>query len=169
MSTTTTRKLLDESLSTIQDDILRMGSLVEEQINRAVYALREREVKMAHQVVEADNRVNELRYRLEDECLRAIATQQPAARGGQPEQHQPRRQPAGTQAPGRAHPAAARARGAAERAARGHWPQVGLPAVAGAQRPPLVLTSTRPSRPAAHTVLPSRANTACRLAVLPVG
>lgn len=80
MSTTTTRKLLDESLSTIQDDILRMGSLVEEQINRAVYALRERDVKMAHQVVEADNRVNELRYRLEDECLRAIATQQPAAR-----------------------------------------------------------------------------------------
>ncbi len=80
MNISRTRKLLDENLSVIQDDILRMGSMVEEQVNRAVYSLKEHDVKMAHQVIDADERVDQLRYRLEDECLRTIATQQPAAR-----------------------------------------------------------------------------------------
>ena len=80
MTGTHARKLLDENLSTIQDGILRMGSMVEEQIKRAVHVLKERDVNMARQVVEADDRVDQLRYRLEAECLRTIATQQPAAR-----------------------------------------------------------------------------------------
>ncbi len=80
MMSTHSRKLLDDNLSVIQDDILRMGSMVEEQVNRAIYALKERDVKVAHQVIEADQRVDQLRYRVEDECLRTIATQQPAAR-----------------------------------------------------------------------------------------
>lgn len=80
MNITHSRKLLDDHLSAIQDDILRMGSMVEEQVNRAIHALKERDIKLAHQVVEADDRVDQLRYRIEEACLRTIATQQPAAR-----------------------------------------------------------------------------------------
>jgi phosphate transport system protein len=80
MSTTRTRTLLDHDLRVVRDDVLRMGSLVEEQTERAVRALKERDVSLAHHVVESDERVNELRYKIEDECLRTMATQQPAAR-----------------------------------------------------------------------------------------
>jgi phosphate transport system protein len=75
-----TRTLLDHELRAIRDDILRMGSLTEEQTTRAVQSLKNRDLKLAHQVVADDERINALRYKVEDECLRVIATQQPAAR-----------------------------------------------------------------------------------------
>ena len=80
MSISPTRILLDQDLRTLRDDILRMGSLIEEQTERSIRALKERDVKLAHQIVESDERVNALRYKIEDECLRTMATQQPAAR-----------------------------------------------------------------------------------------
>ena len=80
MSISPTRLLLDQDLRTIRDDILRMGSLIEEQTERAIRALKERDMSLAHQIVESDERVNALRYKIEEECLRTMATQQPAAR-----------------------------------------------------------------------------------------
>jgi phosphate transport system protein len=66
-------------MRSIRDDILRMGSLVEEQTARSVMALKERDLSMAHQITEVDTRVNALRYKIEHECLRTMATQAPAA------------------------------------------------------------------------------------------
>lgn len=60
--------------------MLRIGSLVEEQIRQSVRALKERSAALARQVVDSDARVNELRYKVEDECLKCIARQQPTAR-----------------------------------------------------------------------------------------
>ncbi len=57
-----------------------MGSLVGDQIANSVRALKDRDLSLAHQVVEADQRINALRYQVESECVRAIATQQPAAK-----------------------------------------------------------------------------------------
>lgn len=74
------RSVLDHSIDEIRNDILRMGSFIGEQIADAVRALKERNLSLAHQVVESDQRVNELRYRVESECVRTIATQQPAAK-----------------------------------------------------------------------------------------
>jgi phosphate transport system protein len=64
----------------VRDDILRMGSLVSDQIGGSVRALRERSSRHANAVIESDARVNDLRYKVESECLIAIARQQPAAR-----------------------------------------------------------------------------------------
>lgn len=75
-----TRSLLDHDLQTIREDVLRIGSLVEDQIRLSVRALKERNMSLARQVIEADKRVNELRYKVEEECLRCIARQQPTAR-----------------------------------------------------------------------------------------
>lgn len=76
---TATRTLLDRDISIIRNDILRLGSLVEDQIRRAVQALRERNVNLGQYVVDSDGLVNELRYKIESECLSVIARQQPTA------------------------------------------------------------------------------------------
>lgn len=74
------RSVLDHSIDEIRNDILRMGSFIGEQIANAVQALKNRDLSLAHQVVESDRRVNELRYRVELKCVQTIATQQPAAK-----------------------------------------------------------------------------------------
>ena len=73
------RKLLDHDLDTIRDDVLRLASLVDEQLAFAVKALVERNLDLAHQVNSVDERINQLRYKIEEECMTTIATQQPAA------------------------------------------------------------------------------------------
>jgi len=73
------RTLLDHDQNAIRDDILRMGSLVNEQLKNSVRALRDRNLDLAHEVISADDRINQLRYKIEQECLFTIATQQPAA------------------------------------------------------------------------------------------
>lgn len=74
------RSALDHDIAEIRNDILRMGSLVGDQIANSVRALKNCDLTLAHQVIEADQRVNALRYQVESECVRAIATQQPAAK-----------------------------------------------------------------------------------------
>ncbi len=74
------RSVLDHSIDEIRNDILRMGSFIGEQIAGAVRALKERDLSLAHQIVGSDQRVNELRYKIEQECVRTIATQQPTAK-----------------------------------------------------------------------------------------
>jgi phosphate transport system protein len=79
ISSTSHRKLLDHDLDVIRDDILRLGSLVDEQMAAAIKALVDRNIDLAHQVNSVDDRINQLRYKIEEECLKTIATQQPAA------------------------------------------------------------------------------------------
>ncbi len=79
MASSTYRSLLDRDLGVIRDDVLRLGSLVDEQLQASVRALQERNLDAARQVISADERVNALRYKIEEECLATIATQQPAA------------------------------------------------------------------------------------------
>jgi phosphate transport system protein len=71
--------MLDRELNAIRDNVLRLGSLVKEQLEYSIKALRERNQRLAYQVISADERINELRYRVEEDCLTTIARQQPAA------------------------------------------------------------------------------------------
>lgn len=79
MSTSTTRSQLDHALKNLSDDILRIGTLAEEQIRLAVRALETRDAPLAHQVIAADARINSLRYSIERDCLNVMARQQPAS------------------------------------------------------------------------------------------
>jgi phosphate transport system protein len=74
-----TRRALDASLREIQDDLLRMGSLIEAAISRALQALVNSDLGLAHAIVAEDAAVNRLRFHVEEGCLATIATQQPAA------------------------------------------------------------------------------------------
>ena len=63
----------------VQDELLLMGSLVEQATIQSVEALKKRDVKTATEVYHADQQINEKRYAIENSVLILIATQQPLA------------------------------------------------------------------------------------------
>lgn len=67
----------NEGLQGIQDDLLAMGNMVQNSIVRAVEALKNRDLTLAHQVVADDSRVNQQRFAVEDKCIRLMAAHQP--------------------------------------------------------------------------------------------
>jgi phosphate transport system protein len=70
----------DREYDQIQDELLRMGAMVVQAIARSMQALENTDAKLARHIIEDDNQINVLRYRLEEDCLALIATKQPAAR-----------------------------------------------------------------------------------------
>jgi len=77
--TTSIRSQFDRELRAVQDNLLRMAGLLDEAIERSIQALAERDMELARRVVVDDFKVNDLRFKVENQCLTLIATQQPAA------------------------------------------------------------------------------------------
>jgi len=75
-----TRVTFDRELRALQQDILRMGSLVEQAVYKAVEALVKRDPVLAKEVMTGDDAIDALRLAIENRCVRLIATQQPIAR-----------------------------------------------------------------------------------------
>jgi phosphate transport system protein len=73
------RATYDREFSEIQEDIIRLGALVEQAIARSMECLEQRDAGLAQQIINEDTKINDLRFQLEEECLRLIARQQPAA------------------------------------------------------------------------------------------
>ncbi len=63
----------------LERDVLHMGEVVVEAINRSVEALGSLDAKEAKEVIDNDAKVNEQRWALEDKCVDLIALQQPVA------------------------------------------------------------------------------------------
>jgi phosphate transport system protein len=74
------RRSFEEALQAAKDDTLRLGSLVESQLERAGRALHERDVDLADSVRWDDAQVNELQRSINMEINTVIATQGPVAR-----------------------------------------------------------------------------------------
>lgn len=74
------RRSFDEELKALKEEMLTMGSLVEEAIHNAVRALAEQDVELAEQVNENDERIDEYEVSIEEKCIRLIALQQPVAK-----------------------------------------------------------------------------------------
>ncbi len=70
----------DEELAGLKQKILQMGSLVEDQIQRALKALVDRDDVIAKDVIENDHRVNTLDVEVDEMCLEMLALKQPTAR-----------------------------------------------------------------------------------------
>ena len=73
------REHFEQDLSELQGDVVRMGSMVEKMVMRAVTALKERDLALAEQVIAEDDQVDALAYATEDKVLLLICTQQPVA------------------------------------------------------------------------------------------
>lgn len=63
----------------VQDELLLMGSMVEQATLRSIQALKKRDIEGAKAIYNEDNLVNEKRYAIENSVLILIATQQPLA------------------------------------------------------------------------------------------
>ena len=74
------RQSFDRSLEELQQEILRMGSLVEQAIYNAVHSLAVQNVDLAKSVIEGDRVIDQMELEIEDKCLKLIATQQPMAK-----------------------------------------------------------------------------------------
>ncbi len=76
---TSARATLDRDIGGLTDGLMRMGSLVDDAIDQAMKSLAQRDTRLAHQIVDGDAHINDLRFAIEEQCLTLIATQQPAA------------------------------------------------------------------------------------------
>lgn len=76
----TTRSAFDQELQELRDNVLRMGSMVDTAVGRSIQALKERDQSLAQQIIAEDEDINELRFKVEGDCVRLIARQQPTAR-----------------------------------------------------------------------------------------
>jgi phosphate transport system protein len=73
------RTYFSRELQRLQDDILLLGSMVQQALAEAVTALAKRDLDTAKRIVMGDREINRRRFQIEDDCLSLIAMQQPAA------------------------------------------------------------------------------------------
>jgi phosphate transport system protein len=74
------RESLDTEMLGVKDGVLRMGSLVEEQILAALDALMNRDAELARRVIASDGQINEVQRAVTALVAMTIATQAPVAR-----------------------------------------------------------------------------------------
>lgn len=74
------RETLDRQIHHLQDEVLLLGSMVEQANLDAIGALRRRDIVTARRIFAEDQLVNEKRYAIENAILILMATQQPMAR-----------------------------------------------------------------------------------------
>ena len=73
------RKTFEREIKQLKDELLLLGSMVEQQILGSVEALKKRNIEASQHIKEVDNQVNSKRYAIEEQVMILIATQQPMA------------------------------------------------------------------------------------------
>jgi phosphate transport system protein len=74
------RETFEQQLRLMLDQVLVLGSMVEQSVQESLDALKRRDQTAAQHIYEADIKINEKRYAIESGCITLIATQQPMAR-----------------------------------------------------------------------------------------
>ncbi len=72
-------RTFEEDLDKLRTRLIRMGSLVEEQVEFALRSLREGNQELARIVVERDDKVDKLDLKIDKQCQRIFALNQPVA------------------------------------------------------------------------------------------
>ncbi len=70
----------DQQLSGLQQEVEVLAGIVEKSINRAVEALKRRDLEESQRVIQDDDYIDQKRFEIEERCIDLIATQQPMAR-----------------------------------------------------------------------------------------
>jgi phosphate transport system protein len=71
---------LDDELDVLRDRLLVLGGEAEGALGRAVYALTERDSEAAREVLDGDDRIDQLEVEIDRLCIDVLALRQPAAR-----------------------------------------------------------------------------------------
>jgi phosphate transport system protein len=80
MPTEHTDKRYEEELKKLREEILYMGGMVEDQIQKAIKSLVDRDSTLAELIIERDHEVNRLDVEIDELCIRLLALHQPAGR-----------------------------------------------------------------------------------------
>jgi len=67
-----------KQLSGIKDEVLAMGYLTENSLDRAIEALKKRDLTAAHRIMADDTKIDEKRFEIENKCIDLIAAKCPA-------------------------------------------------------------------------------------------
>ena len=70
----------NEELEDIRSKVLKMGGLVELQVDNAIKSLLNHDKTLAKDVIDSDYKVNEMEMEIDGDCINVIARRQPAAR-----------------------------------------------------------------------------------------
>jgi phosphate transport system protein len=73
------RQIFQEQIRELLEDLLEMGQMVADSIDRSLQALVEQDENLAQQVIDFDDEINALQHDIDESCLVLIATQQPMA------------------------------------------------------------------------------------------
>lgn len=74
------RQAYESELAALNQDILRMGSVVEDAVRRSVEALAKQDAAMARDAASGDAGIDELELGIEQRCVNLLALQQPLAK-----------------------------------------------------------------------------------------
>jgi phosphate transport system protein len=74
------RETFERQLQMILDQVLVLGSMVEQAVLDSLDSLKRHDLAAARRIYDADLQINEKRYSIESGCITLIATQQPMAR-----------------------------------------------------------------------------------------
>lgn len=72
-------KQFDQELEDLRSRVMRMGGLVEDQLNKSLDAMDRADLELAEQVASNDYKVNSLEVSIDEECTQVLARRQPAA------------------------------------------------------------------------------------------
>lgn len=73
------RSRFDQELESLNQKLIKMGSLIEKAIEDACKALINQDTSLAKQVIKADTKINEIEKSIEIKCLKLLLQQQPVA------------------------------------------------------------------------------------------
>ena len=73
------RKTFETEIKQVKDEILVLGSMVEQAIIDSVDALKKRDIKASERIFAGDRAINKKRFDIESQLMVLIATQQPMA------------------------------------------------------------------------------------------
>ncbi|MCX7904315.1 MAG: phosphate signaling complex protein PhoU [Caloramator sp.] len=75
-----TRLHFQQNLEEIKHKVLRMGSMVEAIVDKAVNSLKEQNLEAAKSIIEDDDKIDAMDLEIEMDCMKLLALQQPLAK-----------------------------------------------------------------------------------------
>ena len=73
------RQVYLDEMKQIRNDVIKMGTYIEESVEKVMSALRNTNAKLAQEIMKEDDRIDDLEMEIEKKCITIIAKQQPVA------------------------------------------------------------------------------------------
>ena len=74
------RKTFHEKLDEVNENLIEMGSLVQDTVNDAINALVNADIELAQKVIDSDSKIDDYDIMIEEKCMYIQAEHQPVAR-----------------------------------------------------------------------------------------